>query len=91
MLTVLSFIRVDPESPFIRQFLRSCFEFAFKVEQLIHNSDDEATELLERVFEQLENVHQNTMQQLRDPSPAKQRQGPAIRARMGSDLPPIAE
>lgn len=90
MLTVLLYAKVDRESPFIRQFLRRCFEFVFKVEQLINNSDDEATELLERVFEELEKCHENTMQQLRDPSPVRQRQGSGpVRPRTG--LPPIAE
>eukprot|EP00656_Telonema_subtile_P051538 TRINITY_DN6956_c0_g1_i6.p1 TRINITY_DN6956_c0_g1~~TRINITY_DN6956_c0_g1_i6.p1 ORF type:complete len:364 (-),score=97.13 TRINITY_DN6956_c0_g1_i6:195-1286(-) len=78
MLVVLRFLQKDPSSPLARAWLKRAFEFAFKVQQFTNTSDDETTELLEQVFERLEHTHEATMQELKCPSPRKQRGRPVV-------------
>ena len=66
MLAVLSLVSSDPSSSLWSSWLKRSFEFAFKVQQWTKSTDTEATELLEMVFEKLQESHDSTMEQLKN-------------------------
>eukprot|EP00658_Telonema_sp_P-2_P026668 TRINITY_DN20792_c0_g1_i2.p1 TRINITY_DN20792_c0_g1~~TRINITY_DN20792_c0_g1_i2.p1 ORF type:complete len:273 (+),score=65.49 TRINITY_DN20792_c0_g1_i2:213-1031(+) len=95
MSVILGFIAGHPTSPLRRNMLRRGFEFAFRVQQFANLTDDGATELVEQIFAQLEATHQQTMDQLRSPTPRNLRKHPtpAVAQQLGSSavLEPIVE